>query len=341
MNNKSPKSRGVKATKPAKEQKLSRTHAPAEISPLEWQRTLRRQFGREQAFELENIGTEPFFSEFRVSNPQSKSVYRVAIRGELPGDNYCACPDYATNELGTCKHIEFVLAQLEKKRGVKAAFTRGYQPPFSELYLRNDGGRAIHFRAGTDCPPAVLKAAGRVFDARHGWVLPPEKLDGLEQLFTTVAKSGHELRAYDDALDFVAGRRDAERRGVALDGIFRHGSDDPLLEKLLKVPLYPYQAEGALFAVRAGRVLIGDEMGLGKTIQAIAAGEILARHFGVTKVLVICPTSLKYQWQSEIARFSGRDSRVISGDVPSGRKTMRWTTSARSPTTKSSSPTSI
>jgi SNF2 family DNA or RNA helicase len=77
--------------------------------------------------------------------------------------------------------------------------------------------------------------------------------------------------------------------------------------------MYPYQAEGALFAVRAGRVLIGDEMGLGKTIQAIAAAEILTRHFGVTKVLVICPTSLKYQWQSEIARFAGRDSLVISG----------------------------
>ena len=83
------------------------------------------------------------------------------------------------------------------------------------------------------------------------------------------------------------------------------------------MPLYPYQAEGALFAVRAGRALIGDDMGLGKTIQAIAATEILARHFGVSKVLVICPTSLKYQWQSEIMRFSGRQgenaARVING----------------------------
>jgi SNF2 family DNA or RNA helicase len=69
--------------------------------------------------------------------------------------------------------------------------------------------------------------------------------------------------------------------------------------------------------VREGRVLIGDEMGLGKTIQAIAATEILAHHFGVAKVLVICPTSLKYQWQSEIARFTGRHgengTRVVSG----------------------------
>ena len=312
MHNKSTKPRGTR-TSPPKDPKLSRTHAPAGISPLEWQRILRRQFGREQAFGLDNVGTEPFFSEFRISNPQSKSSYRVAIRGKQPGDNYCACPDYATNELGTCKHIEFVLARLEKKRGAKAALARGYHPPFSELYLRNDGGRAIHFRPGTDCPPAVSKAAGRLFDLEGDGMLAPEKIAELERFLAAVAKSGHDLRAYDDALDFIAGRRDAERRRKTLDDVFRRGSDGPLLKKLLKVPLYPYQADGALFAVRAGRVLIGDEMGLGKTIQAIAAAEILARHFGVSKVLVICPTSLKYQWQSEIVRFSGRDSRVMAG----------------------------
>ena len=119
-----------KLTKPPK---LSRTHAPADLSTVEWQRDLRRQFGREQAFGLENIGGAPFFSEFLVSNSQSKSRYRVAIRGLQPGDNFCACPDYATNELGTCKHIEFVLAQLEKKRGAKKAFAQGYQPPFPKF----------------------------------------------------------------------------------------------------------------------------------------------------------------------------------------------------------------
>lgn len=306
-------SRSARVNKPLKEQKLSRTQAPAEISLVEWQRILRRQFGREQTFDLENIGNESLFSEFRVGNAQSKSSHRVAIRGRLPGDNYCTCPDYATNELGTCKHIEFVLARLEKKRGAKAAFARGYQPPFSELSLRNGGGRAIRFRAGKDCPPAVLKAAGLLFDATCGWVLPPQKFGELERFLATAARSGHELRAYDDALEFVAGQRDADRRATALDDIFRHGGETPSLKKLLKVPLYPYQADGALFAVRAGRALIGDEMGLGKTIQAIAAAEILSRHFGVAKVLVICPTSLKYQWQSEIKRFSGRDSRVIAG----------------------------
>jgi hypothetical protein len=310
----------TKRSKIAKAPKLSRTHAPEHLPTADWQRALRRQFGREQAFGLINLGAEPFFSDFSVSNPESKTAYRVAIRGLSPGDNYCACPDYATNELGTCKHIEFTLAQLENKRGAKAAFARGYRPAFSELYLRNGiagEGRAVYFRAGTDCPPPVLKAAGLLFDESRAWLLQQERFGELERFVAAVAKSGHELRAYDDALDFVAGLRDAARRAEVLDENFPRGAADPKLMKLLKAPLYPYQAEGALFAVRAGRALLGDEMGLGKTIQAIAAAEILARYFGVSKVLVICPTSLKYQWQSELARFSGRQgehgARVIGG----------------------------
>ncbi|MDI4235833.1 MULTISPECIES: DEAD/DEAH box helicase [unclassified Bradyrhizobium] len=305
------------ATKPGKEPKLSRTQAPGDLSPVDWQRGLRRQFGREQAFGLENLGSEPYFSEFRVSNPASESSYRVAIRGLGPGGNFCSCPDYATSELGTCKHIEFTLARLEKKRGARAAFARGYQPAFSELYLRNEGKRSVYFRAGTDCPPAVSKAAGELFDVARNGILPEERFGELEPFMAVTSKHGHELHAYDDALDFVAGRRDADRRASKLEQLFPRGAADPKLLALLKVPLYPYQAEGALFAVRAGRALIGDEMGLGKTIQAIAATEILARHFGVSKVLVICPTSLKYQWQSEVTRFSGRQgenaARVISG----------------------------
>ncbi len=305
------------AAKPNMERKFSRTQVPDGLSPVDWQRGLRRQFGREQAFGLDNLSDEPFFSEFRVSNPVSKSSYRVAIRGLQPGDNFCSCPDYATSELGTCKHIEFTLGRLERKRGAKAAFAHGYQPAFSELYLRNEGKRSVHFRPGTDCPPAVRKSAAPLFDIKRNGMLPEDRLGNLEHFMSGVLKSGHELRAYDDALDFVAGRRDAERRSLVLDKVFPRGAADPKLTNLLKVPIYPYQAEGALFAVRAGRALIGDDMGLGKTIQAIAAAEILAKHFGVSKVLVICPTSLKYQWQSEIARFSGRQgenaARVLTG----------------------------
>jgi hypothetical protein len=71
--------------KPNKEAKLSRAHAPVDLSPADWQRGLRRQFGREQSFVLENLGDHPFFSEFRVTNPNSKlrrGCVRLAERGK-------------------------------------------------------------------------------------------------------------------------------------------------------------------------------------------------------------------------------------------------------------------
>ncbi|MFT4100742.1 MAG: DEAD/DEAH box helicase [Burkholderiaceae bacterium] len=276
----------------------------------QWQRGLRRQFGREQAFGLTNLGDEPFLSDFRVDNPASKSSYRVAIRGLSPGDNFCACPDFATNDLGTCKHIEFVLAKLRKKRGAKQAFARGWQAPFSEIWLRYGAQRSVCFRPGHDCPSALSRLAERLLVDGE---LPAEHFDEIETLLAAAADAGHELRAYDDALAFIASHRDAVHRARVLDETYRKGAEDPRLARLLKVPLYRYQAEGALFAVRAGRALIGDEMGLGKTIQAIAAMELFARHFGVSRVLIVCPASLKYQWQSEIARFSGGSARVIGG----------------------------
>ena len=82
---------------------------------------------------------------------------------------------------------------------------------------------------------------------------------------------------------------------------------------MLNHPLFPYQREGVLHLVSQGRALLADDMGLGKTVQAIAAAELLARHFGVQRVLVVCPTSLKQQWQREFERFAGRPAQVVRG----------------------------
>ncbi len=292
--------------------KIPHIHKPADLTPVDWQRALRRQFGREQAFRWENIGDEAIFSDFHVTNPETRSRYRVTVRGLQPGDNHCSCPDFATNELGTCKHIEFVVGKLLKKRGAKAAFARGYQPAFSELVLHNDGHRFVRFRPGTACPAPLARASAGLFE-QPGGDLRPDRSGDLESFISAAAKAGHELRVQDEVLDFVAGLRDAAYRARTLDRLFPRGAADWGRARLTKLALYPYQVEGALFAVRAGRALIGDEMGLGKTAQAIAAAEILARHFGVSRVLVICPTSLKYQWQGELLRFAGRKARVIAG----------------------------
>ncbi len=54
-------------------------------------------------------------------------------------------------------------------------------------------------------------------------------------------------------------------------------------------------------------------MGLGKTIQAIGTAELLLREDFVDNILIVCPTSLKYQWKREIERFTHREVLVIEG----------------------------
>ena len=116
--------------------KISRLRRPEDMPLEQWQIALRKQFAQKQNFRLKNIGEDPIFSEFTVTNPETGGEYRVAIRGQRIGNNYCSCPDFAVNTLGTCKHIEFTLAKLQRKRGGKKAFAEGFQPAYSEIYLR-------------------------------------------------------------------------------------------------------------------------------------------------------------------------------------------------------------
>ena len=169
----------------------------------------------------------------------------------------------------------------------------------------------MRFRPGTACPDPLRSLAARYF-SKQG-ILREGGFAKFESFLSDASKFDHDLRCYDDVLGFVAEVRDRTRRVRVIAAAFPRGSRDGAFRKLLKCDLYDYQREGALFAARAGRSLIGDEMGLGKTIQAIAAAEIMARHFGVERVLIVCPTSLKHQWEREIGRFTGRQATVIGG----------------------------
>jgi hypothetical protein len=237
----------------AKPRRYSHTRPPEDLDTPQWQVALRRQYGREQSFSLENLGSEPVFSEFRVGNPERGSSYRVAIRGTGLGDNYCACPDFATNLLGTCKHIEFVLGRLERRRGGKTALRRGFEPDYSEVFLHYGAERFIRFRPGRLCTPALLRRARALFDARVGWRLPADRFDQFEDFLAAAGRSRHELRCYDDALAFVAERREDAERRTRLARAFPEGPDSPALRKLLNDPLYRYQCEGALFAAWPSR----------------------------------------------------------------------------------------
>ena len=67
--------------KKAKQQapRTPRSRKPAGMSLEQWQTALRREFGREQKFTLENLGDRPIFSRFRVTNLETGGAYRGVI----------------------------------------------------------------------------------------------------------------------------------------------------------------------------------------------------------------------------------------------------------------------
>jgi hypothetical protein len=132
------------------------------------------------------------------------------------GQNFCICPDFATNDLGTCKHIEFTLARLESRRSGTAALRRGFQPEYSEIGLDYAGARHVHLRAGSGCPSEVLAQAKALFDPAAQWALPWDHLDGLKPLLQAAHEAGHDMRCYDDVSAFVAQVRDGVRRQTML-----------------------------------------------------------------------------------------------------------------------------
>jgi superfamily II DNA or RNA helicase len=290
----------------------SRTHKPEDLRLEEWQRLLRKQYGEQQDFHLENRGDHPIFSDFVVTNPASQKSYKVAIRGENPGDNYCSCRDFEINNLGVCKHIAFTLSRLKGIKNAKSLITEGYVPPFSEVFLSYGLKKEVRFKPGLGAPAELLSLAGEFFD--DGGRLKEDRVLEFPRFLSRVPRNnGHEVRCYDDVLAYIAEHQDrVHRQGVIADHL-KEGIESPVFENILKAHLYSYQKEGALFALSAGRCLIGDDMGLGKTVQALAAAELMARFFYISKVLIVSPTSLKHQWKGEIQTFTDRKATVIEG----------------------------
>lgn len=73
------------------------------------------------------------------------------------------------------------------------------------------------------------------------------------------------------------------------------------------LPLFEYQKTGVNFGVKLKKVMINDDMGLGKSIQAIG----IMKYLGLYQVLIICPNSIKSNWQREIEKWTGMKSYIV------------------------------
>ncbi len=91
----------------------------------------------------------------------------------------------------------------------------------------------------------------------------------------------------------------------------------------VQAKLRPYQNEGVNWLERL-RVMylsgiLADDMGLGKTLQAIVAiAQYRQKKKGIT--LIVCPTSLLYNWKEEFSKFDPELKVLVIDGIPSARK---------------------
>jgi superfamily II DNA or RNA helicase len=265
---------------------------------------------------LERPSGEPY-GDYRVKSTSGKT-YRVAMRGPGLFENYCSCPDFAVNTLGTCKHIEALLLRLGKRYG-RTLESRKFARARASISLQYGETIAVRLRLPADPSPALRKLAKKYFGPAG--LLRLEHYRSFDRVIEAFRQADLDAVVYSDVLEYLD-RENELAEGLDLERQFlaklRRGRNP--LNGILKTKLLPYQERGAIFAACRGRVILADDMGLGKTVQALAATEMLRRRRGIQRVLVVAPASVKYQWKTEIEKFTDLPAQVIEGLLPRRRE---------------------
>ena len=275
---------------------------------------IRRWRGRTEIGAIEPLEAgEPVFGTFRVRSETGGS-YDVEIRSLDQRLNSCSCIDHRVNGLGTCKHIEGVLEVL-RRQGVLSDGANSVSRRVEIFLDRREAAlplmtwpeRRRGLRAVSDWLAPYLRSDGslrpepaRLTELMKAWPAAPAPVrlcTRLSRHFGPWLERQKRERSRDRARTTFL--RDVEGGKASFD--------------LTRLPLLPYQRDGTLHLAFGERSLLADEMGLGKTVQAIAAAELLARRKGVARVLVVCPASLKAEWEDQIARFTERPTRSVFG----------------------------
>lgn len=276
--------------------------------------SLREKRAKDERMRITSQAPDTPWADYLVYNHQSGKTYRAAYRSFNPGDAYCSCRDFKTNRLGTCKHLIKLKRHIERKFTVAQRATPHLQTEFAIAlnYGETVQPRLLH----PDNPKlwtktrSLLKAYTQLKDPST-----PDAVHHLLKLTRQLQADGHEVRIYPDAeqwIESVLIRSHLETKTAA---IRKNPAKHPLRTRLLKTDLLPYQLDGIAFAAGACRAILADEMGLGKTIQGIGLAAYLKQEANINKVLVICPASLKAQWQAEIGKFSDLSAQQILGST--------------------------
>jgi superfamily II DNA or RNA helicase len=268
----------------------------------------RAERAKTQKMHLKSLNPKELWTDYTVMNYASGKTYRVALRGWERGESYCTCPDFRKNTLGTCKHILHVLDK------VKSRFNKTMQKaPFQIKDM------AVYLRYGKELELRLL--IPEYIDVKAMTALRPLRGKSIKDVrdlldrIRTLEKLGYEVNIYPDAEEYINKELYLERVKKKVKEIRKNPGNHPLRKTLLKAELLPYQLDGIAFAVGVGRAVIADDMGLGKTIQGIGVAELLSQDVDISKVLIICPASLKSQWRLEIKRFTDRTCQIVLGNA--------------------------
>jgi len=147
-------------------------------------------------------------------------------------------------------------------------------------------------------------------------ILPEEWLKKYALLFrvgegktNTLKLSRYHLSVVDELYE----SRDEEELVIKLEEKYENLKQFNQIKEIeasdsLKKILRPYQVSGYhwlnyLKEIKWGGIL-ADDMGLGKTVQALSYLEYYKKQNGKLKTLVVCPTTLIYNWENEIEKFT-------------------------------------
>ena len=277
---------------------------------------LRRERAQQEEFQISRTGPDRLLSDYQVDS-WSGRVYTVRIRSLDEIKNSCTCPDFQSNNLGTCKHIEAVLLWLaDTQEGKKPRRPHRY----AEVYLDYGETLRILIDLPADPSPELAAVAQEFFegnvlreDAVHQF---SEVVSRMERVPESVVIASEVFEHVDRLQELHEALADEARMLVQLE---RGDLELPSL----KIPLYPYQQRGVLFTALRQRTILADDMGLGKTMQAIGAAMLLRERRGIASCLVVCPASLKHQWKREIERTCDATVAVIEGNRKARRELYR------------------
>jgi len=290
-------------------------------SDIQEQIERRRERARAEILKIANKGSHPVFSLFEVSSVSGRS-YRVEIRSLDELQNSCACPDYKSNLIGTCKHIEGVLISLEKEHGAKLKKLAEGRPRGTQVYLHHAMDVTVRVALPLPDRAPIKDLLTRYFDPSGLLVgaplqTLPSLLSAIEALPARERPLVNVTEAVREHLALLQDREEvAQQKEWFLDQVKRGRRTFDVLS----TKLYPYQEEGAMHLAFGRRAMLADDMGLGKTVQAIAASALLKEMRDIKCALIVCPASLKHQWAREIRRFSSLTVTVVEGNLLERRK---------------------